>query len=133
VIVETTPQTDTTANPADGGGTCFQGHTSNVRALALDPTGKLCLSGGSDSTFRLWDLGQQRCVQTYSVHSDSVWALLPDASFSRVYSGASPCPHAACVRAGLVAGPPFRSLNAPSKPTLCARVVRDTAALLYSP
>jgi hypothetical protein len=72
-------------------GTRLQGHTSNVRALALDTTGKLCLSGGSDSTIRLWDLGQQRCVQSYSVHSDSVWALVPDASFSRVFSGAYCC------------------------------------------
>jgi WD repeat-containing protein 48 len=36
---------------------------------------------------RLWDLGQQRCIHSYAVHTDSVWALASTPSFSHVYSG----------------------------------------------
>ncbi|CAK9163383.1 unnamed protein product [Ilex paraguariensis] len=35
----------------------------------------------------LWDLGQQRCVHSYAVHTDSVWALATTPTFSHVYSG----------------------------------------------
>lgn len=45
------------------------------------------LTGSSDHTIRLWDLGQQRCVQTLAVHTDSVWALWASPGFSTVYSG----------------------------------------------
>eukprot|EP00959_Pyramimonas_sp_CCMP1952_P262795 5495039-Pyramimonas_sp.AAC.2 len=66
-----------------------RGHTSNVKALVLDASGRRCLSGSSDNTVRLWDIGQQRCVQTFSMHQDSVWALAVDPSFTKVYSGGS--------------------------------------------
>ncbi|KAF5945096.1 hypothetical protein HYC85_015324 [Camellia sinensis] len=78
----------------------LRGHTDNVRALLLDSTGRLvalsCIAmliwilGFYDqfSFFnRLWDLGQQRCVHSYAVHTDSVWALASNSTFSHVYSG----------------------------------------------
>ena len=34
-----------------------------------------CLSGSSDGTIKLWSLGQQRCIATYKVHGEGVWAL----------------------------------------------------------
>ncbi|PRQ50332.1 putative transcription factor WD40-like family [Rosa chinensis] len=57
------------------------------QSLLLDSTGRFCLSGSSDSMIRLWDLGQQRCVHSYAVHTDSVWALASTPTFSHVYSG----------------------------------------------
>ena len=57
------------------------------RALVFNQQGTMCLSGSSDHTIRLWDLGQQRCVQTFAVHTDSVWCLHADAAFATVISG----------------------------------------------
>ena len=41
----------------------LRGHTDNVRALALSHDGTKALSGSSDGTVKLWDVGLQRCVQ----------------------------------------------------------------------
>ena len=65
----------------------LKGHTDTVKALVVDPTGRLCLSGSSDAVIRLWDVGQQRCITSFAVHTDSVWALAADPSFRSVYSG----------------------------------------------
>ncbi|KAG6521978.1 hypothetical protein ZIOFF_019112 [Zingiber officinale] len=53
----------------------LKGHSDNIRALLLDSTGSL------------WDLGQQRCVHSYVVHKDSVFALASTPEFTHVYSG----------------------------------------------
>lgn len=64
----------------------LRGHTDTVRALALDERGQFLVSASSDHTIRLWDLGQQRCIQTYKTHDDSVWALAVDRGFTTLYS-----------------------------------------------
>ena len=45
------------------------------------------MSGGADHTLRLWDLGQQRCLQAFAVHTDSVWALAAPPDLGLVFSG----------------------------------------------
>lgn len=66
----------------------LRGHSGNVRCAALSGDGRLCLTGSSDRALRLWDLGQQRCVQTvHGVHHCSVWSVAMDASWHVCYSG----------------------------------------------
>ena len=62
----------------------LKGHSDNVKALVLNRDGTQCLSGSSDGTVRLWSLGQQRCIATYSCHSGGVWALQTNDSFTQV-------------------------------------------------
>jgi WD repeat-containing protein 48 len=64
----------------------LKGHTDNVKALVLNRDGTQCLSGSSDGTVRLWSLGQQRCIATYSCHSEGVWALQANEAFTQVVS-----------------------------------------------
>ncbi|KAL3728160.1 hypothetical protein ACJRO7_032849 [Eucalyptus globulus] len=65
----------------------LKGHTDNIRALLLDSSGRLVLHSIDFFMQILWDLGQQRCIHSYAVHTDSVWALASTPTFSHVYSG----------------------------------------------
>ncbi len=55
-----------------------------AQALVLNRDGTQCLSGSSDGTVRLWSLGQQRCIATFHPHSEGVWALQPNETFTQV-------------------------------------------------
>lgn len=57
------------------------------RTLLMNDSGSHLLSGSADNTIKLWDMGQQRCLQTLAVHTDSVWSLLASDDFSVIYSG----------------------------------------------
>ena len=57
------------------------------RCVLLNAEGTLCMSGAADRTIRVWDLGQQRCLHTLALHTDSVWTLASDPSFSHLLSG----------------------------------------------
>uniref|UniRef100_A0A915DLP0 WD repeat-containing protein 48 homolog n=1 Tax=Ditylenchus dipsaci TaxID=166011 RepID=A0A915DLP0_9BILA len=65
----------------------LRGHSDNIRAIAVNRDGTMCLSASSDGTIRLWSIGQQRCIGSIRCHSDSVWALQTDSNFSFVLSG----------------------------------------------
>ena len=59
----------------------------------------LCLTGGSDSKMKLWDLRQRKCIRDYGgsdddlmaelglFHSDSIWSIEPNSTFESCYSG----------------------------------------------
>ncbi|RXM35985.1 WD repeat-containing protein 48 [Acipenser ruthenus] len=73
----------------------LSGNKDSIYSLAMNQMGTVivsgstekCLSGSSDGTIRLWSLGQQRCIATYRVHDEGVWALQVNEAFTHVYSG----------------------------------------------
>jgi len=64
----------------------LKGHTDNVKSIIINAEGTQCLSGSSDGTVRLWSLGQQRCITTYRIHGEGVWALCANDDFTGFYS-----------------------------------------------
>lgn len=65
----------------------LRGHSGSVRRVRLSPDGLRCISSASDGSIRLWDLAEQRCIQSYYPHQDSVWALYVDWENDWVISG----------------------------------------------
>ncbi|KAG9120963.1 hypothetical protein FRC07_003284 [Ceratobasidium sp. 392] len=53
----------------------LRGHTDNIRAVLVSEDGRYVLTGSSDASIKLWSLPMRRCIHTFSVHADSVWAL----------------------------------------------------------
>jgi WD40 repeat protein len=51
------------------------GHSGSVTSVAFAPDGKTALSGGEDSTLRLWDLASGREIRTFVGHSGSVTSV----------------------------------------------------------
>ncbi len=50
----------------------FVGHTSEIKSIAIDPAGKMVLSGESDDIARLWNLKTQKEVQAIREFESSV-------------------------------------------------------------
>jgi WD40 repeat protein len=53
----------------------FEGHSGEVRAVAVTPNGQQALSGSHDRTLRLWDLASGECLRIFGGHTESVWGL----------------------------------------------------------
>lgn len=52
-------------------GECTQsvsGHLDAVTSLNIDSTGTTMVSGGHDSSIRLWDIASKSCIQEFSAH-----------------------------------------------------------------
>ncbi|EKM77209.1 hypothetical protein AGABI1DRAFT_77625, partial [Agaricus bisporus var. burnettii JB137-S8] len=64
------------------------GHTDNIRAILISEDAKYLLTGSADASIKLWSLSSQRCLHTFTHHTDSVWSLFSDhPSLEVFYSG----------------------------------------------
>ncbi|KIM37415.1 hypothetical protein M413DRAFT_274108 [Hebeloma cylindrosporum] len=64
------------------------GHTDNIRAILISEDSKYLLTGSADASVKLWSLSSQRCLHTFTHHTDSVWSLFSDhPSLEVFYSG----------------------------------------------
>ncbi|KAF8152379.1 hypothetical protein B0H34DRAFT_724941 [Crassisporium funariophilum] len=64
------------------------GHTDNIRAILISDDSKYLLTGSADASIKLWSLSSQRCLHTFTHHTDSVWSLSSDhPSLEVFYSG----------------------------------------------
>ncbi|CAA6655024.1 unnamed protein product [Spirodela intermedia] len=51
-------------------------HRGTITSLAYDPAAKLLYSASSDSTFKVWSIGEMQCVETVQAHDGSVNGLV---------------------------------------------------------
>ncbi|KAF9522883.1 hypothetical protein CPB83DRAFT_776377 [Crepidotus variabilis] len=51
------------------------GHTDNIRAILISEDSKYLLTGSADASIKLWSLASQRCLHTFTHHTESVWSL----------------------------------------------------------
>ncbi|MGK7893992.1 MAG: NB-ARC domain-containing protein, partial [Xenococcus sp. (in: cyanobacteria)] len=50
----------------------LKGHTKWLRTIDFSPNNKIMASGGEDTTVRLWDLENNRCLEVFEGHLDKV-------------------------------------------------------------
>ncbi|GLB43006.1 putative protein with domain of unknown function (DUF3337) [Lyophyllum shimeji] len=51
------------------------GHTDNIRAILISEDARYLLTGSADASIKLWSLASQRCLHTFTHHTESVWSL----------------------------------------------------------
>lgn len=62
----------------------YHGHLSGVYALALHPSLDLLMTGGRDSTCRVWDMRTKLQVFALSGHTNTVAAIVSQATDPQV-------------------------------------------------
>ena len=65
------------------------GHTASVWGLAASPDGRFLVTGGHDTTVRLWDIAERKLLRTLYGRADLVWcvAVSPDSKYVAAGSG----------------------------------------------
>ncbi|KAK7054336.1 hypothetical protein VNI00_003530 [Paramarasmius palmivorus] len=65
------------------------GHTDNIRAILISDDAQYLLTASTDASVKLWSLASpQRCLHTFTHHTDSVWSLYSShPSLETFYSG----------------------------------------------
>ena len=53
----------------------IQGHHDEVTAFAISPNGKYMISGGKDRIVRIWDIHNQKQIQTFLGHRDTITGI----------------------------------------------------------
>jgi WD40 repeat protein len=53
----------------------LDGHSTEIRSVAISPDGKLGLSGSVDNTARLWNLETGKDVMTFRGHTKQIWSV----------------------------------------------------------
>ena len=56
----------------------FVGHTDNIRDILINQSGDTIMTASSDQTIKIWSLTAGRCMNTLTMHNDSVWSLSSD-------------------------------------------------------
>ncbi|KAI0031027.1 WD40-repeat-containing domain protein, partial [Vararia minispora EC-137] len=51
------------------------GHTDNIRSILVSEDSRYLLTASADASIKLWSLVSQRCLHTFTHHTDSVWSL----------------------------------------------------------
>jgi WD repeat-containing protein 48 len=56
----------------------FIGHTDNIRSILVSEQNGIVVTASTDKTIKFWSIPQNRCLQTLSMHNESVWSLYSD-------------------------------------------------------
>ena len=55
--------------------TKFVGHTDIVRSILINESEDTVMTASSDQTVKVWNITAGRCMNTLTMHNDSVWSL----------------------------------------------------------
>jgi len=92
--------------------TKFVGHTDNVRDILINQNGDTIMTASSDQTIKIWSLTAGRCMNTLTMHNDSVWSLYSDQPDLSIFYSSD--------RSGLVAKTDIRGSPDPEQGTSVA-------------
>ncbi len=65
----------------------FEGHTDEVKGVALSADGHYAVSGGRDQTVRIWDLNTGKEAYILRGHAKEVWSVGFHPNNRNVFSG----------------------------------------------
>ena len=66
----------------------LEGHTGAITSAAISVDGRFALSGGADTTLRLWDTWSGFCVRIFEGHTDSILSIAINPNQRHVLTGA---------------------------------------------
>ncbi|KAL5606886.1 hypothetical protein BROUX41_003263 [Berkeleyomyces rouxiae] len=100
----------------------FVGHGDMIRDILLSENGDSVLTASSDRTIKLWSVKAGRCMYTYSMHNESVWALASEAPDLSLFYSAD--------RSGLIAKTDVRGLNEDMDRGLSLALAKENTGVL---
>ncbi|KAJ5120623.1 Protein of unknown function DUF3337 [Penicillium bovifimosum] len=96
--------------------TKFVGHTDNIRDILINQNGDTIMTASSDQTIKIWSLTAGRCMNTLTMHNDSVWSLYSDHPDLSVFYSSD--------RSGLVAKTDMRGSSDPEQ-GICVAALQE--------